>query len=1174
MLTQPWRIQLLGGLSAEQGTQVITRFKTAKTGLLLAYLAYFHRQPQARDTLAARFWPEADVDRGHRSLRVALTSLRHQLEPPGVTHGAVLRADKTSVQLNPAAFTTDVAEFEAALATAAQAPADPRPIGLLASAVERYGGALLPDHDADWVRQERERLANEYLGALERLIVWHADAGRYGEALGYAHRAVQADPLRERSYQTLMTLYARVGQPAAGLEQYYELARLLRQLGAAPSRRTRDRARWLEEQFAKTGEDLPAPADERVTPDPSRPQASSQRPSATTRPSRQSVSPSANPVVEEASGRALRLPGKVPLPLTRFFGREEELARLLELLAPVSKPASQVATREAEAAGSVSRRAPRAHPPRLVTLTGAGGTGKTRLAIEVAHRVRAAFPGGAWFVSLADTADPRRIASAVAETLDLARSPGVEPLAQVVEALSRQPSLLILDNFERLAASGAPLVQTLLQRIPTLTCLVTSRRRLALDGEQELPVSPLPTPPVSAGRGRLGRGEARRKARGGSLIAQKLAQPSQGVTPEGLTQFASVQLFVDRRRAVRPDFQVTEGNAAEVAALCDQLDGIPLAIELAAAQAQGLTPAQMREGLEKRFTLLRDRWADEQSRHRSLWATIAWSYDFLLPELQRFFTRISIFRGGWDLEAAETVCEERFAADYLWQLRAHSLVEADDRSGEPRFRLLDSIREFAEQELASAEYEDLIERHARYFLARAEEAEPHLTGADQRQWLDQLEREHDNLWLALERAAGRGPAEWGLRIAGALWAFWNARGHLTAGRERLQQALAGSPAEAGEVDRGASVRPARAKALHGAGVLASNQGDHTEGRALIEESLALRREQGDRHGEAHSLNSLGLIVWSQGDLALAGRLHEESLAIFRELDDKAGIAGSLNNLGRVAHHQGDMARVRAFYEESLVLQRELGDPRGTAVALNNLAVLAVNAGDHASARALLEECLGIFRELGDLRVVGMLANNLGNLGYAQGDYASARAYYEESLALERERGDQTSIARTLGSLGALFKAEGDYDTARSFHEESLAIKRGLGEKGGIALGLNNLGVVLRLQGAHARARQLLGESLALARELDDKWLTACILEELAAVVVAQGHAEEAARLFGAAEALREAIQSPMAPNERADYDREVASVRALLTEAAFDAAWAEGRAMLLAQILAWALGET
>ena len=601
----PWRIRLLGALRVEAGETTISRFATSRVAVLLARLAFYPQRAHSREELADLLWPEADLGAGRLNLRVAIASLRRQLEPPPISPGSILVADRSFIGLNPDAFRCDVVEFEAAWAKASRAASPLSKRDALAGAAALYGGDLLPGFYDDWIAEERERL----------------------------------DALHEELCAQQGELAARIptGQPSI--------------------------------MATESAVESAAPSPCLLCPP-----------------------------------RLLRL----PIQFTRFFGREQDCTHVSDLLEMLDT--------------------------RLVTLTGTGGVGKTRLALETAHliteRTASRFAGPVCFIPLADLSDARLIPAAIADALALARADDVEPLDQVIGALSElRPALLVLDNFEHLVERGASLVLSLLTRLPSLTFLVTSRRRLLLPGERECPVSPLPVSP--------------------------LGLPDAPETPDQVT---SVQLFVDRAQAARPDFQLTRGNAAAVAALCRNLEGIPLAIELVAARAMALSPAQMNERLAQRFEVPSSRGGDEEDHYRSLWAALAWSYELLSPPLQRFFGGLSVFQGGCTVEAAQAVCEEPRALEFLTQLRERSLVMVDHDGGAPQFRLLETLREFAGEQLSEGERANLRARHGDYFMAQAEASQADLCGPEQAHWPERLEADNDNLRVALDAAHEGGRA--------------------------------------------------------------------------------------------------------------------------------------------------------------------------------------------------------------------------------------------------------------------------------------------------------------------------------------------------------------------------------------------------------------------------------
>jgi predicted ATPase len=733
-----------------------------------------------------------------------------------------------------------------------------------------------------------------------------------------------------------------------------------------------------------------------------------------------------------------------------------------------------------------------------------------------------------------------RVAEAVRDALQLPRLPEIEPLEQVIAALSRQITgsggggpLLLLDNFEHLVAEGAPVVRTLLERVPTLTCLVTSRLRLSLSGEREFPLLPLPVPP-------------------------------QAVSAEQLCLCPSVQLFVDRAQAVRPDFALRTENATAVADVCRRLEGLPLALELAAARAAVLTPAQMLQHLERRFDFLVGQHRDTPARHRTLRAAIEGSYRLLSSDQQRFFTRLAVFRGGWTLAAAEWIAalpsaDGPLPVDVLERLRECSLVTAEHTDGEVRFRMLEALREYAREQWTPEEQTTTELRHAQYFLTLAEQAAPQLQGAEQEVWLERLEREHGNLRAALDWAAAHDEAVLGLRLGGALWEFWQVRGYPTEGRKRLADLLA-LP--------GASERTAfRAKALLGAGALASDQGEYTVARDLLQESLSIWRELGEESAIADTLHFLADVVYYQSHYDEARALYEESLGLRRGLRDRRGIARSLESLGSLTRRLNDSQRMRALYEESLALRRQLGNKVELAASLGNIGNAARDRGDYAAARAHYEESLALRREVQDRDGVGDALHNLGAVAFDEGDLTAARRFLEESLALRRELGNKRCLAMGLNMLGDVVCRDGDHDAARAFFVESLAIRRALGDREGTASVLQSQAYLEYRRESYGAARALYAACLAIRRELGDQGNVARCLEGLAEVAVAAGESDRAARLFGAAEALREAIGLPLRPIDRVDTDRSLAVLRAQLGAEQLAGAWVAGQAMTLEQVL-------
>ncbi len=628
----------------------------------------------------------------------------------------------------------------------------------------------------------------------------------------------------------------------------------------------------------------------------------------------------------------------------------------------------------------------------LLTLTGSGGSGKTRLALHLAGEVMEAYTDGVWLVELAPLADPGLVPQAVATVFGLKEEPGKSILLTLTQYLKSKNLLLLLDNCEHLLTACGQLVDGILRHCSQVVILASSREGLGIGGETTYRVPSLSLP-----------------------------DPKRDITPEALARFEAVRLFTERAMQVKTGFEVTPQNAAALASVCHRLDGIPLAIELAAARVRAMPVEQIEQRLDQRFRLLAGGSRTALPRQQTLRSLIDWSYDLLSVTEKALMGRRSVFSGGWTLEAAEQVCggdpvEEWEVLDLLTSLSDKSLVTYQETASMARYRLLETVRQYARDRLLeSGVYESWRERHLAHFLALTEEAEPHLSGKGQVEWLERLEREHDNLRAAVAWSCeGTLDEERDLRLCARLWRFWYIRGYIEEGRYWCRVAL--------ERTSHGGRTSTRATTLNGAGVLAWSQGDYASARSLSEESLSIRRELGDRRGIALSLNSLGNVAHNQGDYSTARSLNEESLAIQRELGDRRGIAFSLNNLGNVAGNQGDYSTARSLHEESLATRREQGDRQGIALSLNNLGTVAHNQGDYSTARSLFEEALAIRRELGDRKGIAESLNCLGNVAKEQGDYSTARPLHAGSLAIRREIGDRQGIAYSLEGIARVAAA--------------------------------------------------------------------------------------------------------------------------------------------------------
>lgn len=895
---------MLGRLCLEQGTRETNRFRTQKTASLLAYLAFYKQRSHPRDVLTELFWPESSVDAARSSLSVALNALRNQLEAPGIPHGAILAADRSHVRLNPATFATDVEEYETLLHESKREVDPEKRVALQVNAVDLYLGDLLPGFYDDWILTERDRMRDTFMASLHLIIRGYFERRDYDRAIDYSHRLINTDPFQEEACFNMMRLYLAIGRPEAALHQYETLEELLRrEMQVEPSKPIRELAARIRHDAPHLSLSIEAP---KADPD----NRSSQ------------VDRLSSPGVKRKSA-------VIPFQFTRFFGRDSELPLISQLL--------EVDTR-------------------LITLTGPGGTGKTRLAIEVAGSVKRRFQSGIWFVPLSELSDPLGLGEVVRDALDLPGQPGSAALDQVVDHLNslNNPCLLILDNFEQIAAGGALIVWTLLNRVRMLQCLVTSRQRLFLPGEHDIPVAPLPIP---------------------SGASRSSAQ-SRG--PADLLCYPSVALFVDRAQSARAEFQITNHNSEAIASICDKLEGIPLAIELAASRARSMTPSQMLDRLSQSFQMLASRHTGKIARHDSLWAALDWSYQLLSPALQRTLACLSVFRGGCSLQAAEAVCTlqgSQFAAslsastlDDLAQLRSHSLLIAEESSNELRFRMLETIREFALEKLRSTGDETTVmAAHLNWCLSLAVEAEPNLTGAEQKTWLEKLDTEYFNLQAAIcfavdvtpnssDSAVENSTYDTGLQLCGKLCRFWEMRGHITEGRKLLRRAL--------ELPMASTDSPNAAKALNGAGMMALRQGDYSDARTMFERALAMNRKIGNLPSEALNLNNLGVVAKAQSDYSSAKLYFELALTISRQMANRGTEALNLGNLGILAYEQGNFPEARRLHEQALTTYRDLGDRYGEAMTLHNLGNLSCAQADFEQARALYLEALVIDCELG------------------------------------------------------------------------------------------------------------------------------------------------------------------------------------------------------------------
>jgi len=758
-------------------------------------------------------------------------------------------------------------------------------------------------------------------------------------------------------------------------------------------------------------------------------------------------------------------PNNLPERRNRFIGREGEISAIREFL----------------------------KKERLVILTGTGGVGKTRLAEQVALEFLPGFPDGVWFVDLPSIRDADLVLPTIASALSIQPQLKIPLKQQMIDLLKTKRLLFVLDNFEQLPHKAGELIEELIQNTDFVRCLVTSRDVSTCPYGKEFWVAPLDTP----------KSEAKLFA---SLTNAKGLWLIDSVD--------SVKLFLCRAEELGQP--ISEEDLPTVAELCRTIDGIPLAIELAAARLTDFSPTEILSRIKNRLPLQVDESTDTfDPRHQKLQSVLSWSYDLLTEAEQELFPQLSVFSGGFFTEAVENICTGKNMPGNLFSLRAKSLVQTETIQQKKRYFLLESIRQYAREKLGDGE--QIKKSHAEYFGNWAKELDEKLSSDKQTQSLDTMALELDNFRTAIDFAKEQ--KEWKLlgELGVALRSFFEIRGLWPEGIICLEQAEAAL--------RRLQEHALLAKVVHGLGIFYHYQGNFETARKLHNESLKIKRELGDREGIASSLNNLGLIAWLQAKFNEARQLLTESLQIRKELGNKLAIAGMLNNLGNIEEHQGAYEKAQKLFTESLQIYEEHGSKGGIAMSLSNLGIIAGQQGDYAKAKQIFTECLKIDRELGNKRSIFLALNNLGDVARLQGNYEEARQFCTESLKIARELENKQGIALVLNNLGEIAENQGAYEEAIRLYTETLGISRELEDKRLIANLLGNLGQIAMHQGAYDETRQLFTESLQIKREIQEKPGIAKSLHHFGKLARAEGDSARAALFLFHASRLYEEMEA-------------------------------------------------
>lgn len=854
---------------------------------------------------------------------------------------AVILAERATIQLNPDFdLWVDARVLEK---THRAARSETIALQDLEAVCNLYRGELLTEFYEEWLVPLREHYRQAYLDVLLRCVQQLRAASEYARALQIAQRVLATDPAQENAFQHIMFCYAALGDRQAALNVYAQcVSALERELNVAPSSETVALHAWITQ---------------------------------------------ASYPIALSAARVTNL----PIPLNSFIGRQRELEQIKRLL-----------TQDDERTLSEMGIGRSSFVVRLVTLTGAGGSGKTRLALQVGIDFLETFHDGVWWVELASLTDKALVPWAVAKALGVreqAAQPIEETLLEWLTQAHPRKLLLILDNCEHLIDACAQLTDTLLRACPNLKILATSREPLRVQGEQVWQVPTLTVPDTN------------------------------NVTlSEVLMSYEAIRLFVERAQLVNPDFRLTEGNAFAVAKICERLDGIPLALELAAARVNVLSVEELAARLGDRFNVLTNGPRAALPRQQTLRALIDWSFDLLTPAERILFWRLGVFSGGRTLTAVQAVCAGGEVAseqvlDLLARLVSKSLLSAREKLGETRYSFLDSIKQYAREKLrASGESDTMRDKHLAYYLKYAQQAESALAGPEQALWMAKLELDHYNFRSALEWAFATAQMEAAFSLAARLWRFWKVRGHYSEGRGWYGRLLA--------ADTASNASPqARAAVLYAAGMLAYYQSDFANAEQFQRSCLELERALQNEIGTARALAGLGLVLRAQAKYVAAQVHFEQALALGRAHNQLEIRASCLRYLGLVAVAQGDYTRAVALYEQALPEHEQLGDAEALANLYNNLAIALTYLGAYDRAQSLNQASLAIRRKLDDLHGMALSLHTLSYYARVRGDWAGAQVLLGEALKLYQRLGTKENTIECLESIAFCAYQLGEWERA-------------------------------------------------------------------------------------------------------------------------------------------------